>query len=167
MSAFTLDIKGQLNNMRLAESKALWPLFEAIVNSIQSIDDSPNKTNGKITITACRDNIIQTTSLRELELGKICSFTVTDNGTGLNSTNYRSFNTAYSTLKVRKGCKGIGRFLWLKAFDHVNICSVYVENGKTYKRQFVFSENGVEPSPSNTSEIDSANTKAQLPIQAS
>lgn len=164
MSAFTLDIKGQLNNMRLAESKALWPLFEAIVNSIQSIDDSPNKTNGKITITACRDNIIQTTSLRELELGKICSFTVTDNGTGLNSTNYRSFNTAYSTLKVRKGCKGIGRFLWLKAFDHVNICSVYVENGKTYKRQFVFSENGVEPSPSNTSEIDSATCLTEVTL---
>lgn len=27
MSAFTLDIKGQLNNMRLSESKSLWPLL--------------------------------------------------------------------------------------------------------------------------------------------
>ena len=35
MSAFTLDIKGQLNNMRLSDAKALWPLFEAVVNSIQ------------------------------------------------------------------------------------------------------------------------------------
>jgi len=121
MSAFVLDIKGQLNNMRLAESKALWPLFEAIVNSIQSIDDSPNRADGKITIYADREEVIQTTSLKEPELGKIRSFVVIDNGTGMNSANFRSFNTAYSTLKIRKGCKGIGRFLWLKAFEKVTI----------------------------------------------
>lgn len=28
-----LDLAGQLNSINLAESKALWPLFEAIVNS--------------------------------------------------------------------------------------------------------------------------------------
>lgn len=45
MSSFTLDIKGQLNSMRLSESKALWPLYEAVVNSIQAIEDSDNKEN--------------------------------------------------------------------------------------------------------------------------
>ncbi len=55
MAAFTLDIKGQLNNMRLSESKALWPLFEAVVNAIQAIEDSPNSKNGKITIFAQRE----------------------------------------------------------------------------------------------------------------
>ena len=154
MSAFVLDIKGQLNNMRLAESKALWPLFEAIVNSIQSIDDSSNRANGKITIYADREEVIQTTSLKEPELGKIRSFVVIDNGTGMNSANFRSFNTAYSTLKIRKGCKGIGRFLWLKAFEKVTIDSVYVENDKYYKREFEFSEDGVTPDQNNTKEID-------------
>ena len=43
---FALDIRGHLNSLRLAESKALWPLFEAVVNSIQSIEDSPNRDNG-------------------------------------------------------------------------------------------------------------------------
>ena len=47
---FALDIRGHLNSLRLAESKALWPLFEAVVNSIQSIEDSPNRDNGKITM---------------------------------------------------------------------------------------------------------------------
>lgn len=36
---FRLNIKGQLNSIHLAEAKALWPLFEAVVNSIQSIED--------------------------------------------------------------------------------------------------------------------------------
>ena len=35
MSSFILDIRGQLNNIRLAESKALWPLFEAVVRSFK------------------------------------------------------------------------------------------------------------------------------------
>ena len=47
---FALDIRGHLNSLRLAESKALWPLFEAVVNSIQSIEDSPNRDNGKTKI---------------------------------------------------------------------------------------------------------------------
>ena len=31
---FLFDIKGQLSTIRLADSNALWPLFEAVVNSI-------------------------------------------------------------------------------------------------------------------------------------
>ena len=49
---FLLNIKGQLNNIHLAEAKALWPLFEAVVNSIQAIEDSENKTCGKIEVYA-------------------------------------------------------------------------------------------------------------------
>lgn len=42
------DVQGQLNSMNLAESKALWPLFEAVVNSIQAIEESPNKVPVKL-----------------------------------------------------------------------------------------------------------------------
>ena len=49
-------------------------------------------------------------------------------------------------MKVSKGCKGIGRFLWLKAFTKVNIESVYCEKNRWLKRKFEFSaDNGVEP----------------------
>lgn len=155
MSAFILNIKGQLNNIHLAESKSLWPLFEAIVNSIQSIDDSPNKSSGRITIQVIRDKDVQQTTHSDITpLGVIDSFIITDNGVGLNSDNYKSFNTAYSTLKIKKGCKGIGRFLWLKAFKSVDISSVFVENGKHYERIFTFSPDGILPEENNCHEIE-------------
>ena len=146
MGAFTLDIRGQLNNIRLAESKALWPLFEAVVNSIQAIEDSPNRDNGEIHISAIRETSYQghlETDTAVLE--KFESFQITDNGIGLDSKNYKSFNTAYSTLKAKKGCKGIGRFLWLKAFKSVEINSNYFEDNKYYNRAFTFSPDGVSP----------------------
>ena len=59
MSTFTLDIRGQLNNMRLSDTKALWPLFEAVVNSIHSIEDSANAEKGKISIYAQREEYVQ------------------------------------------------------------------------------------------------------------
>ena len=130
MGAFTLDIKGQLNSMRLSESKALWPLYEAVVNSIQAIEDSENKENGKITIQIIREESGQNSLKGEERLERIESFVITDNGSGMNTQNYKSFNTAYSTLKIQKGCKGIGRFLWLKAFKKVNIKSTYFENDR-------------------------------------
>lgn len=63
----------------------------------------------------------------------------------MNTANYRSFNTAYSTLKIQKGCKGIGRFLWLKAFETVEIESVFQEDGQYYRRKFSFNPDGVSP----------------------
>jgi len=146
MSAFVLNIRGQLNNIRLAESKALWPLFEAVVNSIQAIEDSPNKNNGKIYILAQREMNYYEKLLSDKEvLEKFESFTITDNGIGLDEENYKSFNTAYSTLKAKKGCKGIGRFLWLKAFKEVDIQSNYFEENSFYTRSFKFSPDGIIP----------------------
>lgn len=147
---FLLNIKGQLNNIHLAEAKALWPLFEAVVNSIQAIEDSENKTCGKIEVYAHRE---ETSEIRfdedpkkkEETLEKFESFTITDNGVGFNTQNYESFQTAYSTHKFTKGCKGIGRFLWLKAFDSVEIKSTFKENAKQYIREFAFTRDGVQP----------------------
>ena len=140
MSGFALDIKGQLNNMRLSESKALWPLFEAVVNSIHSIEDSPRKNCGEITIFAQRDEALSDSyDTDNPPLERINSFVITDNGLGFNSENYTSFNTAYSTLKIKKGCKGIGRFLWLKAFESVEIKSAFGEDETVFCREFVFS----------------------------
>ena len=80
MSSFTLDIKGQLNSMRLSESKALWPLYEAVVNSIQAIEDSENKENGKISIQIIREESGQNSLKGEERLERIESFVITDNG---------------------------------------------------------------------------------------
>ncbi|MDP4118578.1 MAG: hypothetical protein Q8873_05245 [Bacillota bacterium] len=158
MRAFTLNIKGQLNNMRLSESKALWPLFEAVVNSIQAIEESENKDNGKISIYAKREKSVQQELTQKESLERFESFVITDNGVGMNDENYKSFNTAYSTLKLHKGCKGIGRFLWLKAFNSVKIESVFLKEQKYYLRKFTFSPDGIEPDD-NIENTDESETK--------
>ena len=146
-NTFALDIKGQLNNIRLSESKSLWPLYEAVVNSIQAIDESDNKGNGKISIFAKRESDYGQEKLSQNDaLERIESFVITDNGVGMNEANYKSFNTAYSTFKIQKGCKGIGRFLWLKAFNSVKIKSCFCKDGTFFEREFYFTpDNGVDP----------------------
>lgn len=146
MNNFRINLKGQLNEVKLPEYKALWPLFETIVNSIQSIEESVNSKEGKITILANRLEDRQINVDGNEEITPFYEFQVIDNGEGFNSLNYNSFLEAYSNLKVSKGCKGIGRFLWLKAFTKVKIESVYCENNKWLERNYEFTaENGVEP----------------------
>ena len=36
----TVNIAGQVGQIRLAQSKVLWPLFETVINSIQSLEDT-------------------------------------------------------------------------------------------------------------------------------
>lgn len=80
----------------------------------------------------------------KLEICPFNSFIITDNGNGFTDVNYESFKTADSSLKWGKGCKGIGRFLWLKAFDKVEINSVYY-NKEWLERNFTFDMNGILP----------------------
>lgn len=51
---FIMNLTGQVNQMRLPKSKALWPLFETVVNSIQSLEDTDGCTAPQITIRANR-----------------------------------------------------------------------------------------------------------------
>lgn len=127
---FTMNLAGQVNQMKLPKSKALWPLFETIVNSIQSLEETKSCEAPLITIVANRLDYAQMTTEGTEELNHFNEFIVTDNGEGFIEKNYHSFLEAYSTLKLSKGCKGIGRFLWLKAFDSVSVKSIYMENDK-------------------------------------
>lgn len=134
-----MNIRGQVNQIKLPKTKALWPLFETIVNSIQSIEDTSECGSPNVTVIANRNNYQQLKINDSPEQGQFTDFVVIDNGEGFTERNYNSFLEAYSTYKVAKGCKGIGRFLWLKAFERVEIKSVYTENGKWYSREFTFS----------------------------
>lgn len=143
-----VNVAGQVGQIKLSTTKALWPLFETVINSIQSLEDSDVEEK-KIVIDALRPEHVQ---LRTDGQGKMIeepthfeAFVVTDNGNGFNTENYTSFLEAYSQLKVRKGCKGIGRFLWLKAFDKVAIKSTYFEDGRWHLRSFDFALTGVNP----------------------
>src|SRR5689334_8892771 len=102
------DLAGKIQNTSLPKKKALLPMFEAIVNSIQAIEDAGlEPSQGKIKITLYRENLLD--EKQPVEPG-IESITIQDNGVGLNADNYKSFSTAESRYKKGRGGKGIGRF---------------------------------------------------------
>lgn len=144
------NLRGRLRNTDLPVSKCLFPLFEAVVNSIYAIDDrivsedSFNSTDGRIRITLNRS------STGDLFGGKaeISSITIEDNGIGFDENNYESFCELDSMYRVNRGCKGIGRLLWLKCFTSVEIESFYrSHDGATKNRHFTFTPDGITDLP--------------------
>lgn len=143
-----INLYGQVGNTKLTSSQGLLPLFEAVINSIQAIEDR-QPSRGEIKIT------IQRTPLPPLfqepdhagppPAEPIQNFLIVDNGIGFNEQNYTSFETAHSRSKVAKGGKGIGRLVWLKAFERAEVESFFPENGKFWRRRFDFtlSDDGV------------------------
>lgn len=106
------------------------------MNAFQSIQDAKPKDGGRITIEIEREQ----DRLDLDDLPAISGFKVTDNGIGFNDENFDSFNTAFSEFKVSRGGKGLGRFIWLVAFDRVEIDSAFTEPDAAtpLQRSFVF-----------------------------
>jgi hypothetical protein len=141
------SLKGRLRNTNLPLTNALYPLFEAVVNSIHSIDSALKQgkisslLDGSITIKIIRTS--QITAFSDIK-PDIIGFEISDNGVGFNTDNFISFQTLDSEYKIDLGCRGVGRLLWLKAFNKVSVRSVYEENGETYTRTFDFNvTNGI------------------------
>lgn len=120
-------------------SNYLMPLFEAIVNAIQSIQINKIK-NGKIDIYIERDNDVQLTlsSKFSSKIQPIKNIFITDNGIGFNDENLQHFRQVFTTHKQKYGCKGIGRVLWLKAFTEVKISSIYKKDSQYWDRSFIY-----------------------------
>jgi hypothetical protein len=126
------NLPGRLRNTPLQYVHGLLTLFEAVVNSIHSIDEAGIPTlRGKIVIEILRSEQAEfsfnnTEKKRGPETQKeIIGFKVTDNGIGFNDDNMDSFRTLDSDYKADKGCRGVGRLMWLKAFNKVNVTSPY------------------------------------------
>lgn len=139
-----VNLANRVNNMKLPKSAALLPVFEAIVNSFQALEDAGNPSDGFIRIEVQREKSL-------VEEGEVAerapfdSFKILDNGIGFDDDNYDSFLTSDSDFKAKRGGKGIGRLLWLKAFDHVDVDSTFSESEKLFNRTFTFTR---------TSELD-------------
>lgn len=130
------ELAGKINNLPSFKSEALLPVFEAVVNSIQAIEDR-GSGRGKIVVYIRRD--CQKNIPVEMDREKpITSYEIEDNGIGFDQINYNAFRTSDTTHKFERGCKGIGRFYWLKAFRSVDIESVYTEGNKRYCRKIRF-----------------------------
>ena len=137
------NVIGRVKNTSLPRTHSLLPLFEAIINSIDSIEESGQPTRvGQIHINIKRTPGLFNPADFEPEQhyrNPICGFEVVDNGQGFTDSCYLAFNEADSMKKLNKGGKGVGRFIWLKAFRRVLIQSVFKEDGQKYNRSFVFS----------------------------
>jgi hypothetical protein len=133
-----IDLQNQVRQTSLPKWKPLLPLFEAVINSSQAINDVKPKIIGNIRIDIERE-----TTLFDEENPPIIGFRVTDDGIGLNDDNFDSFNTAFSPHRLSIGGKGLGRFTWLKAFDRVEMTSTFREDDQTglLRREFVFDAN--------------------------
>ncbi|CAB1249537.1 ATP-binding protein [Clostridium sp. MT-14] len=138
---FKVDIIGRVDKMRITKNDILLPLYEAIVNSFQSIEELNEINDDKqIAINILRDMRQEPLENKDKEENyPIIGFIIRDNGIGFNDKNYDSFLTSDSTYKKQKGGKGIGRFTWLKTFTDISVRSVYVDkNNKRKIRSFSF-----------------------------
>jgi hypothetical protein len=133
------NLRGQVRQTALPKWKCLLPLFEAVMNSFQAIQEADPKREHSITVDCKRDNVLDLGD----ELAPFVSFTITDTGVGFNDANFESFNTAFSEYKFERGGKGLGRIMWLVAFDKAEINSIFIETDSRHpwRRKFTFDTN--------------------------
>jgi hypothetical protein len=124
-----VDLTGKIKETHLPRAKALLPMFEAVVNSLQAIEDARALTRTQppsIDIQVRREAMLPG---HEAD-GDVIGFVITDNGIGFGATNLNSFFTEYTMYKASRGGKGVGRFLWLKAFQFAEVESHFWERDK-------------------------------------
>lgn len=139
------NINRLVSAIKLTENTYLFPIFEAVINSIQAIHEKNNILNnrpGTISI------FIKRAASKQIEIGNsiqadshIEGFDISDDGIGFNKANFESFKEIYTEHKIELGGKGVGRFMMLTAFAKVIVESIYlnVEDNKYYERHFEFS----------------------------
>lgn len=139
------NLRGRLRNTTLPANQGLLPVFEAVVNSIQAIEATQGQGDPTITVEIHRSPQTEI-ALADGRAKKgappsepIVGFTVIDEGIGFDDENFRSFETLDTDFKASKGCRGVGRLLWLKAFSSVEVTSTYLDSsGDPLTRTFTF-----------------------------
>lgn len=132
----------------LPASRPLAPLYEGIHNSLQAIEDAGGVSN------SIEVNIERLPEFLEEGIARPSGFTIIDTGVGFTDDNANSFFTAESRHKANRGGKGNGRFLWLKAFDNVQIDSHFRDNGGgIHRRSFTFDRREQQDTPPLTAPV--------------
>ena len=140
-----MDLQGRLRNTKVAAHDAFLPVFEAIVNSIHSIEDRFGSEDmareGRIQVHVHRVPQFQVPGMAgRPPIEPIESFAIVDNGLGFTDPNLQSFETADSTAKIDRGGKGIGRLTWLVVFEKAEIESCFHDHDDQLRRRvFTFS----------------------------
>jgi len=156
-----IDFIGAVERVKLRGRHSLWPLFEAVVNSMYAIKETHPSGGGSITICVTRDKSQPNLDIDHgrASLYPIKGFTITDNGAGFTSAHYKSFELVYTREKRLQGGKGIGRLTWLKAFERTRITSAFKEDDSHYIRHFTFAL------PEGTSEHDCRLSDGAEPLE--
>ncbi|HVX15391.1 MAG TPA: ATP-binding protein [Pirellulales bacterium] len=134
-----IDYNHWLRQHQLAAKNRFQPLYEAIENAFNAIEES-NTACGRVDILVLRDLKQATLRAESGNPSRIgtpecpTGFVVTDNGVGLDERNWSSFTTAYTPHKKARGGKGVGRLTYLLAFRSVVIDSYFKSAGKTWLR---------------------------------
>lgn len=159
-------LAGRLRNTPLPRTHGLLPLFEAVVNSIQAVAAVKPAVSGEIVVEIERSPqqslLLEGSGRRGAPPQEhIVGFRVRDNGCGFDDANLKSFETLDSDFKASSGCRGVGRLLWLKAFDSVEVSSDFTSpDGQLVRRSFTFTSTkgvdglSVSPSPSSTRQTE-------------
>ena len=128
--AYSVKIKNILRQFN-KKIPFLQPVYESIVNSLEA-----QATN--IIVEFKEENLLPLPNENDSIIEKkITGFKITDDGEGFNEKNLTSFKDYLSDTKISLGCKGVGRFTWLKVFEDIKVESQI--NGILVK--FDFNEN--------------------------
>src|ERR1700690_3957747 len=146
MGALTTSLAGRVQNTTLPKRPSLLPLLEAVVNGLQAIDarlgDDIGRGRLRVKVERSPQGMLdfETPGPGRAPLRPIVGFRIEDNGVGFTPDNMSPFETLDTNFKAALGCRGIGRLLWLKAFERVSVLSAYLtDEGSLQSRQFRFS----------------------------
>lgn len=132
------DLRGLVERIDLSAPRGLIPLFEAISNSIDAIEERKlPPIDGRISIRMIERHDLASEGNGSTVL--FDGFEISDNGIGFTQRNITSFSEAYTLSKVKLGGKGVGRFMYLKVFQNVEVNSVFDTDTGRFKREFRFS----------------------------
>ncbi len=137
-----VDVLGCVRATHVPKDSAFLPVFEAVVNAIHSTQDrfgTDVLAQGRIEVRVVRvpQPDLPGSPGRPSVL-PIERVVVTDNGQGFTPRNLGSFQTAYTTAKLDRGGKGVGRFSWLAVFREAHVESTYHEESGPRRRSFTF-----------------------------
>lgn len=112
--AMGASLPGRLRNTSLPKSRALLPLFEAVVNAIQATED---KRYSRFEQPLIEVRIIRGQQMtfsfdsgpQSPYVEPVTGFAILDNGVGFDDKNMDSFKTLDSEHKSEKGCRGVGQ----------------------------------------------------------
>lgn len=142
------NLAGRVRNTSLPKTHPLLPLFEAVVNSVDAIDEAGLPLDrGSVTVMIKRQSTLalETDGASEdRSRSPIRSFHILDNGIGFTESNYQAFNEADTQVKAPRGGRGVGRFMWLKAFESVHVDSSFNVDDRSFRRTFTFSLQAVD-----------------------